>query len=189
MIIIKFPDFIQYNLIKDKNIFKQQIYECPNCKFEGRLYNHGSYQRNVITEDNSYRITINRVKCPICGKTHALIPDFLIPYFQHSFYTVKKCLELKFLERYSYKNIIDYFEQRNINSYISAPAISIFVNRFISITSNIRLFFNTYTEIYSNESTSERELLTFINAYNSNSNSQFNLNYFKNMPTFFMCKT
>ena len=91
MIIIKFPDFIQNNLEKNKNIFKQHIYGCPSCIFEGKLYSHGSYLRNLITEDNTCPITIYRVKCPICDKTHALIPDFLIPYFQHSLNTIKKC--------------------------------------------------------------------------------------------------
>jgi len=189
MIIVNFPEFIHYNLIKDKNIFKHQIYGCHNCNFDGKLYSHGSYKRNVITEDNSYRITINRVKCPVCGKTHALIPGFLIPYFQHSFVTIKRCLELKYLEDASYSNIINYFQSRNINSYISASAISTFTQRFKSLKSKIRLFFNAFSEMYTNENTTEKELLLFINTYDATTNGKFNLHYFENMPTFFMCKT
>ena len=188
MIIIKFPDFIQNNLEKNKNILKQQIYGCPSCIFEGKLYSHGSYIRNLITEENSFPINIYRVKCPICGKTHALIPDILIPYFQYSFYTVKKCLELKYLENESYSSIANYFHSRNITSYFTASHISNLVERFTCITSKIRLFFNNFTEIYSNESNTAKDLIIFINTYDSISNSSFNLHFFKNMPAYFMSK-
>lgn len=189
MIIIKFPDFIQNNLEKNKNIFKQHIYGCPSCMFEGKLYSHGSYMRNLITEDNTFPIAIYRERCPICGKTHALIPDFLIPYFQHSFNTVKKCLELKYMENASYSNIINYFHSRNINSYLTTSNISNFIERFTGNIPKIKLFFNTFTEIYSNENTTAKDLITFINEYESTSNNSFNLHFFKNMPTYFMCKT
>lgn len=189
MIIIKFPNFIQNNLEKNKNILKQQIYGCPSCVFKGKLYSHGSYMRNLITEEKSYPISIYRVKCPICGKTHALIPDIIIPYFQYSFGVVTKCLELKYLEDSSYSYISNYFHSRNINSYFSASYIPNFIKRFTCNMPGIRLFFNTFTEIYSNESTSVKELIIFINTYDTISNNSFNLNFFKNMPTYFMCKT
>jgi alpha-D-ribose 1-methylphosphonate 5-phosphate C-P lyase len=188
MIIIKFPDFIQNNLEKDKNIFKQQIYGCPSCVFEGKLYSHGSYLRNLITEESSFLISIYRVKCPICGKTHALIPDILIPYFQHSFSIVKKCLELKYLENASYSSIVNYFQSRNINSYFSEANISNFVERFTTNIPKIRSFFNTSTEIYTNEKTSSKDLTIFIDTYDSTSNNSFNVHFFKNMPAYFMSK-
>jgi hypothetical protein len=191
MIIIKFPDFIQNNLEKNKNIFKQQIYGCSSCVFEGRLYSHGSYMRNLITEESTFPITIYRVKCPVCGKTHALIPDFIIPYFQHSFYVIKKCLEFKYLKGSSYSTIANYFQTRSIDSYIviTETAISSFIKRFTCSIPKIKSFFNAFTEIYSNESTTAKELLHFINEYESISNNSFNVHFFENMPTYFMCKT
>ena len=187
MIIIKLPNFIQYNLEKNKNIFKQHIYGCPSCIFEGKLYSHGSYQRNMITEENTFYITIHRVKCPVCGKTHALIPDFLIPYFQHSFSTIKKCLELKYQEDTSYSNIVGYFQSRNINSYFTASHITNFTKRFTDNIHKIKLFFNTFTEIYTTEKSSAKDLVVFINAYDL-TNERFNLHFFQNMPTYFMRK-
>ena len=89
MIMVRLPNFIQTNLKNGQIFYRQPIYGCPSCNFEGKLYSHGSYERNVITEEDSYKITIFRVKCPICGKTHALIPDFIIPYFQYNFITIK----------------------------------------------------------------------------------------------------
>lgn len=188
MIIIKFPDFIQNNLEKNKNILKHQIYGCPSCVFEGKLYSHGSYLRNLITEEKSFPISIHRVKCPICGKTHALIPDILIPYFQYSFSFVTRCLELKYLEDSSHNFISNYFYSRNINSYFSASQIPNFIKRFTYNIPQIKLFFNNFTEIYSNESNTAKDLIIFINTYDSISNSSFNLHFFKNMPAYFMSK-
>lgn len=188
MIIVKLSIFIQSN-IKNKQIFYRQIvYGCPNCKFEGKLYNHGSYERNVITEEDSYRITIFRVKCPICGKTHALIPDFLIPYFQYSLDTIKKCLDLKFRTGNSYSRILDYFQCKNPNSYLSATAISAFIKRFIHVVPVTSIFFSTFTKIYSHDNTSEATILKYIDVYNSTTGNRFNLNYFLNMPRYFMSK-
>jgi hypothetical protein len=189
MIIIKFPDFIQNNLEKNRNIFKQQIYGCPSCIFEGKLYSHGCYFRNLISEENSFPINIHRVKCPVCGKTHALIPDILIPYFQYDFSIIKKCLEFKYLKNASYSSIANYFHSRNINSYFCAAHMSNFIKRFTCNIPKTRLFFNTFTEIYSNENNTAEDLIIFINTYESTSNKHFNLHFFQNMPTYFMSKT
>jgi len=188
MIIVKLPNFIQTSLKNRQIFFRQPVYGCPNCNFEGKLYNHGSYERNVITEAESYKITIFRVKCPICGKTHALIPDFLIPYFQYSLKTILKCLDLKYIERDSYSEILDYFNIKNINCYISTATIAIFIKRFIFVVPKLRLFFNTFTNLHCHESTSEAELLNHIHSYDSFSDTHFNLHYFQNMPSFFMAR-
>ncbi|WP_284680135.1 DUF6431 domain-containing protein [Aceticella autotrophica] len=45
------------------------------------MYRHGYYCRGVFIDNNCIDITIARVICPVCHKTHALIPDFLVPYF------------------------------------------------------------------------------------------------------------
>lgn len=59
---------------------------CPNCK-SSKLIRWGKYERNVIgygknNELQSEVITIQRVKCKSCGKTHALLPLGIIPYKQ-----------------------------------------------------------------------------------------------------------
>ena len=81
-----------YNLNKI-NIVKKEIkkyeeecnygyIECPNCGSD-KLTGHGSYERNVIIYNECRKIKIKRVMCKGCGKTHALIPYFLTPYYQH----------------------------------------------------------------------------------------------------------
>ncbi len=41
---------------------------------------HGSYTRTVRTGGDCLALTILRVRCPPCRKTHALLPSFLAPY-------------------------------------------------------------------------------------------------------------
>ena len=57
--------------------------ECPHCN-SSHLISWGSYTRGINYIDNKsikYELLkIKRVKCKICGKTHALIPIPIIPY-------------------------------------------------------------------------------------------------------------
>lgn len=57
---------------------------CPLCRAKKRLQRHGFYDRNAIEEAVCYRIPICRLKCSDCGKTFSILPDFLLPYFQHT---------------------------------------------------------------------------------------------------------
>ncbi len=52
----------------------------PGCEAVDSLIYWGTYERCACTEDNNYRIVIQRVRCKICGHTHSLLPDFLHPY-------------------------------------------------------------------------------------------------------------
>lgn len=51
---------------------------CPVCG--GNTGFHDCYDRHVHTNEKSEWIVIQRVICTGCGKTHAVIPDFIRPY-------------------------------------------------------------------------------------------------------------
>lgn len=57
---------------------------CPNCKAKSNFSFHGFYVRNIsfIREDKIYdfKVTVTRVICNSCGSTHALLPNFIVPY-------------------------------------------------------------------------------------------------------------
>ena len=55
---------------------------CPNCECD-ELISYGTYERYIVANGVSMPITIKRVMCKHCGRTHAIIPSFLMPYFQH----------------------------------------------------------------------------------------------------------
>lgn len=55
---------------------------CPIC--HGKTTFHNSYRRHVHIGEEIVWIIIYRVKCSRCGKTHAVIPDFIRPYKHYS---------------------------------------------------------------------------------------------------------
>lgn len=61
---------------------------CPSCKSKGCLSKHSSYFRYLIGMEQgsptTFRVSVPRFICSTCGKTHALIPDVLIPYGSYS---------------------------------------------------------------------------------------------------------
>ena len=71
--------------------------ECPCCG-SNKLTLYGSYERNVIIYNECSKIKIKRVKCKNCGKTHALIPYFLVPYFQYEKTFIYRVCEEKILK-------------------------------------------------------------------------------------------
>ena len=80
-------------LTKENNPLSQNFYDsCVNslqfhqlicsCGHSGCLTIHGYYKRKVKTTDGAFMLSICRVRCSECGKTHALLPSSLIPYSQ-----------------------------------------------------------------------------------------------------------
>ena len=53
-----------------------------SCGMSGQLIKHAYYDRHIKTPDAVITITILRVKCKSCGKTHALFPECIVPYSQ-----------------------------------------------------------------------------------------------------------
>lgn len=66
---------------------------CPKCKCtaHGNIHRNGYYWRFGITEELTSKIPVCRMKCLLCGVNISILPDFLIPYFQH---TIKTVLDL-----------------------------------------------------------------------------------------------
>jgi hypothetical protein len=56
------------------------VFMCSVCS--SPTHRHGWYNR--LVKDDGVRIPILRVKCPLCKKTHAVLPEFLSPYKHYS---------------------------------------------------------------------------------------------------------
>lgn len=54
------------------------------CKHYGCLTKHAYYHRKLKTESGSLKLKICRVKCSVCGCTHALLLSCIVPYSQVS---------------------------------------------------------------------------------------------------------
>lgn len=57
------------------------------------LSNHGYYSRIVIGDDGSNLIFIFRGQCEGCGKTHAILPDFIAPYRRYLMSVISQVVE------------------------------------------------------------------------------------------------
>lgn len=53
-----------------------------SCAFSGCLIKHGFYKRSIKTPEGFITLSILRMKCKHCGKTHAIFPKFIVPYSQ-----------------------------------------------------------------------------------------------------------
>ena len=60
--------------------------ECNNCHRRGECIRHGYYERGyLLTAEDvlvGTRIRILRVRCKHCGRTHAILPEEIIPYIR-----------------------------------------------------------------------------------------------------------
>lgn len=51
---------------------------CPHCKHTGTVV-HAYYDR-AVKSGNGFRLLVLRIRCRFCNKTHAILPDTIIPY-------------------------------------------------------------------------------------------------------------
>lgn len=118
------------NLKKDYENYIENIntenFICPNCKAKGRLSKHGHYERNIIIYENlevrEDKIKILRLICNSCKKTHAILPDFIIPYHVYTINLILSCLKDKFNLK-QVKDICDKYQ-------ISFQLLYIWIKKF-----------------------------------------------------------
>ncbi|WOV84760.1 DUF6431 domain-containing protein [Sporosarcina jeotgali] len=63
---------------------------CPHCHCvsHGNIHRHGFYWRNGVNDELTVRIPICRMKCLMCQTSFSILPDFLLPYFQYTLFTI-----------------------------------------------------------------------------------------------------
>ena len=67
----------------DSVINKLQLHRLTcSCKHSSCLNVHGYYRRTVRISDKRISLRICRVKCSVCGRTHALLLSSIVPYSQ-----------------------------------------------------------------------------------------------------------
>lgn len=188
MIINDFLKNITKYLDLGKEIPTLPIYGCKSCGYEGMLHRHGYYSRNVITKYYIKRINILRVKCPSCGKTHAILPSFLIPYYQYSLDFIFECLYLSFVMKDSYSRIVSLFNKSNPELSFSASNIYSFKTRIIKNLYTINSFFANFDDFYyCMDNPSDSSIIDKIKSF-PHDVFDFNYTYFKIMPSYFFSK-
>ena len=85
---------------------------CPYCGAKGTCRKRGSYERNLVTFSDGkpevIRLRIPRVQCP-CGKSHALLPDVIVPYFSYSLPMILMILSDYFHRRMTVRGICEKY--------------------------------------------------------------------------------
>ena len=100
---------------------------CPYCGAKGTCNKRGSYERSLVTFPDGkplvVRLRIPRVQCT-CGKSHALLPDFIVPYLSYSLPMILRILSDYFTRRLTIRGICEKY-------LVSPPLIYRFKKRFL----------------------------------------------------------
>lgn len=75
-----FSEKLYFSFLQLINLFSV---ECT-CHKKGCLIFYGWYKRKVKLPSGPLLLSVQRVRCKECGKTHALLPSVLVPYSQVS---------------------------------------------------------------------------------------------------------
>ena len=108
-----------------ENILSKLLYEkflssfqpgeetCPCCHTRGRCVIHGRYFRNLIDFSKGKvvysKVSILRVRCNSCGHTHAILPDFIVPFLQYSLSFVLRVLAAYSVRKLTVKKICSHY--------------------------------------------------------------------------------
>lgn len=69
----------------DNEVNKVNLYDITcSCGKKGCMIGHGSYKRKYRSNDTVITISIKRVRCKECNRTHALMTPAIVPYSQVS---------------------------------------------------------------------------------------------------------
>ena len=93
--------------------FVPQTEVCPFCGSSGYCRFFASYDRFLIDFINGCihqrLVRIRRVRCESCGHTHAILPDFIVPYCQYSLSFILQALRVYFLRLKTVRSLCDTF--------------------------------------------------------------------------------
>ena len=110
---------LKNSILSIRNLFRQSLKHhplfllvCPYCGAKGTCRRRGSYERNlVIFSDGKpevVRLRIPRVQCP-CGRSHALLPDLIVPYLSYSLPMILMLLSDYFHKRLTIRGICEKY--------------------------------------------------------------------------------
>ena len=99
-----------FSSYKERNLYIQSlmpditdIHEnvCPCCHAKNKLIKYGKYERNlsILVNDNIeiYRVSVQRVICNSCNHTHALLPNFIVPYKIMAIFSIAQIVQRAYI--------------------------------------------------------------------------------------------
>src|SRR5690606_24247194 len=134
-------DLVEYEKRGRNNQFPL-LEHCPSCKCHGpgNLHRNGYYWRYAVTDEVALRIPICRLKCLLCKVNISILPDFLIPYFQHTLHTilgrVHQVLHMK--KANGSRQLLRYHLNRYLRSINWIHSFFVSIGRVSGVSENIK---------------------------------------------------
>ena len=92
--------------------FRPELQTCPCCGRKGSCSVHAYYGRSLVDFMNGkpvrHSLCILRLVCP-CGHTHAVLPDFIVPYSTYGLFFLLRVLAEYFLRLSSVERLCERF--------------------------------------------------------------------------------
>lgn len=94
--------------------FNPLDFPCPkcHCKYPGWKH-HDYYPRYIISFENKkvkcHHVAVERLLCSSCDHTHAVIPEFLVPYRSYSLFFILTVLKEHFTKNLTIARICEKY--------------------------------------------------------------------------------
>lgn len=117
--------------------------KCPACKAVNKFSFHCKYNRNLSFVLNgeivNYTVTVTRVICKSCLSTHALLPDFIVPYK-----IMSSCSICKIVNEAIKTSVLSISNKLNISYKLVYYYISLLMAFFaqVNILNNEKMYFS-----------------------------------------------
>ena len=95
------------------------------CEQKGCLIKHGYYNRSIKSPEGLVELSILRVRCKSCKKTHAIIPSWIIPYSRILYHDQISII-------YSYLNHLSFEPIMLLNLLIDEGNIRYIIHQYLT---------------------------------------------------------
>lgn len=124
-----FKSFLESEFKSDIDIFNESMkafdlfhLQCPDCKAIGKCRQFSEYSRMMGSfEENTvitHHLTIIRVKCDSCKRTHAVLPSILIPRCIYSLVFILTVLRTYFQKQLQIQQICELYQIPHSTLYV-----------------------------------------------------------------------
>ena len=142
--------------------------KCPKCNAKHSLIKYGYYSRHIAIFSNNqlfdFLVKVQRVQCTGCKSTHALLPNFVIPYVILTILSIAKIIQE--VSRTSVSTFVkktNLFYEQIIYFYLNLAKL--FFHDFKKVNSKYEIFpYDTFTLDYFLQN--NFDCLSTINRYN-----------------------
>ena len=123
--------------------------KCPNCSAVNNFTYHASYKRyisfNIDKEIITYTVNVIRVRCTSCDTTHALLPNFIVPYT-----IMSKDSILSIASSAAKSSVLKTASSLNITYQLIYSYIALLLSFFpnIDILNKLHIYTNNLTQQY-----------------------------------------